>query len=88
MNQEMDNSKNDFLYPKASYQGKVTSNNPQNLVFNANLQEFAQKVAYICGLEMNGKIPPKQAYKEIKQLWRQLKTSKKQLLKASKHQDQ
>ncbi len=36
-----------FLYPRRRYQGSVK---PENLVFNANLQEFSQRVSYICGL--------------------------------------
>ena len=38
-------SKDEFLYPRSSYRGKVK---PENLVFNSNLQEFAQRVNYIC----------------------------------------
>ncbi len=80
MSQESDNSKNNFLYPKVNYRGELTPSNANNLVFNANLQEFAQKVVYICGLETNGKVSTDEAYKQIKQLWKQLKTSKKELL--------
>ncbi len=70
------NDKYNFLYPRNPYHGKVQ---PENLVFNANLQEFAQKVNYICNLETSGKIPPEEAYKQIKGLWKGLKKSKKQL---------
>ncbi|MDJ0680228.1 MAG: hypothetical protein QNJ18_10240 [Xenococcaceae cyanobacterium MO_167.B52] len=70
------NDKNKFLYPRHPYRGNV---HPENLVFNANLQEFAQKISYICNLETGGKIPPQKAYKQIKQLWKQLKRSKKEL---------
>lgn len=65
-----------FLYPRSSYRGEFT---PQQLVFNANLQEFAQKVGYICGLETNGKITSKEAFDQIKQLWKGLKDSFKEL---------
>lgn len=68
--------KSDFLYPRSRYYGKFT---PENLAFDANLQEFAQKVNYICGLETGGKISPDQAYEDIKGLWKQLKKSKKEL---------
>jgi hypothetical protein len=68
--------KNNFLYPRSSYRGAVK---PQNLVFNANLQEFSQRIGYICSLESNGKITPEESYQEIKSLWKQLKRSKKQL---------
>ena len=80
MSHQSNNDKDNFLYPKGNYHGEVTPNNPNNLVFNANLQEFAQKVAYICNLETNGKITSEAAYDRIKELWHQLKFSKKQLL--------
>ncbi|MBD2198906.1 MULTISPECIES: DUF7219 family protein [Calothrix] len=69
-------SKDDFLYPRSRYYGQVQ---PKNLVFNANLQEFSQRISYICNLETGGKIPPAEAYKQIKLLWKELKRSKKQL---------
>lgn len=65
-----------FLYPRARYRGEVK---PENLVFNANLQEFSQRVTYICNLETSGKISPEDSYQQIKTLWKQLKHSKKQL---------
>jgi hypothetical protein len=68
--------KNRFLYPRSRYYGQVK---PENLVFNANLQEFAQRVSYICNLETNGKLAPEEAYKQIKALWKQIKRTKKQL---------
>jgi len=68
--------RSDFLYPRSRYYGQVK---PENLVFNANLQEFSQKVNYICNLETSGKISPKDAYEQIKNLWKQLKQTKKQL---------
>lgn len=69
-------NRSNFLYPRSRYYGKFT---PENLVFNANLQEFAHKVNYLCALEMNGKIAPEAAYEEIKALWEQLKLSKHEL---------
>ena len=80
MTHQSNNNKDNFLYPKENYHGELSPNNPNNLVFNSNLQEFAHKVAYICGLETNGKISSKEAYDRIKELWHQLKSSKKQLL--------
>lgn len=65
-----------FLYPRSRYYGQVK---PENLVFNANLQEFAQRISFICNLETNGKISSEEAYNQIKALWKQLKRSKKQL---------
>ncbi len=71
-----ENEKKSYLYPRSSYRGEFT---PENLVFNANLQEFAQKVGYICNLETNGKIPSNQAYEQIRVLWKDLKSSMKNL---------
>ena len=71
-----DRDKEDFLYPRSRYYGQVK---PENLIFNANLQEFAQKVSYVCNLETNGKMSPEEAYERIKALWKQLKRTKKQL---------
>ena len=72
----MADEKSDFLYPRRSYYGQFS---PKNLAFDANLQEFAQKVTYICALENNGKLPPEEAYKQIRLLWKELKRSKKAL---------
>ena len=68
--------KNNFLYPYQRYRGEFT---PENLAFNANLQEFAQKVSIICNLETSGKLSSEIAYKQIKALWKELKESKKEL---------
>jgi hypothetical protein len=68
--------RSEFLYPHVRYRGPVK---PENLVFNANLQEFSQRISLLCGLESNGKLTPEETYKEIKSLWKQLKRSKKQL---------
>jgi sigma54-dependent transcription regulator len=70
-------SKDDFLIPRSTYWGKPTL---PNLTFNSNLQEFAQRVSYICNLETGGKISTEEAYTEIKSLWKQLKASKRNLL--------
>ena len=71
------NNKGSFLYPIKNYHGQFT---PDKLAFNANLQEFAQKISYICSLETNGKINSEDAYNQIKLLWKQLKQSKENLL--------
>ncbi len=65
---------NDFLYPRSRYYGQFS---PQKLAFNANLQEFSQRISYICALETGGKLTAMEAYLEIRQLWKQLKKSKK-----------
>ena len=71
----MDN-KTDFLYPRSRYYGQVKT---ENLVFNANLLEFAHSVSYICNLETAGKLSPEESYEKIRVLWKQLKRSKQQL---------
>jgi hypothetical protein len=68
---------NNFITPRGKYHGEFT---PQNLAFNANLQEFAQRVVLICGLETGGKITSAEAYEDIKKMWKELKASKKNLL--------
>ena len=65
-----------FLHQSNRYHGNFT---PENLVFNNNLQEFTQKVSYICSLETSGKLTPEESYKQIKSLWKGLKRSKKEL---------
>ena len=80
MSDSNSNQLNDFLTPRSRYHGEFT---PQNLAFNANLQEFAQRVALICALETGGKISSADAYNDIKKLWKDLKSSKKSLLKDS-----
>jgi len=74
-------NKDNFLYPTGKYRGEFT---PEQLAFNANLQEFANRVSLICGLETGGKISSDDAYEKIKQLWQDLKSSKKQLLDQSR----
>ena len=66
----------DFINPHSHYYGDV---HPENLVFNANLQEFTQRVSVIVNLETAGKLSSEEAYEQIKDLWKQLKSSKKQL---------
>jgi hypothetical protein len=69
--------KDSFFYPTARYRGEFS---PQQLAFNANLQEFASRISLICGLETGGKISSEEAYRQIKQLWKDLKQSKKELI--------
>ncbi|WP_008311516.1 hypothetical protein [Leptolyngbya sp. PCC 6406] len=70
-------SRDDFLNPRSRYWGEFSL---PNVTFNSNLQEFASKVSYLCNLETGGKIPPGEAYDQIKKLWKDLKRSKKALL--------
>ncbi|MDZ8138796.1 MAG: hypothetical protein RM049_26415 [Nostoc sp. DedQUE04] len=76
MAQSNSQDKNSFLYPRSRYYGKFQ---PENLVFNANLQEFSQRISYITSLETGGKLSQEEAYQQIKSLWKELKHSKKQL---------
>ena len=68
--------KENLLFPRSRYHGEFK---PENLVFNANLQEFAQKVGYVVNLQTSGKVASEEAYTQIKALWKQLKHSKKEL---------
>ncbi|MEH2163406.1 MAG: hypothetical protein V7K38_20810 [Nostoc sp.] len=68
--------KNSFLCPRSSYHGQIK---PENLVFNANLQEFSQKISYITSLETSGRLSPEIAFCQIAALWKQLEDSKNKL---------
>ncbi len=68
--------RSEFLYPHSRYRGDVK---PKQLVFNANLQEFAQRVGSIANLETAGKLSPEEAYEQIEGLWQQLQRSKQGL---------
>ena len=72
----MDKSLQNYLYPRARYHGLVR---PEQLIFNANLQEFAQRVGYISNLHTGGKVSSTDAFQQIHQLWQDLKHSQKQL---------
>jgi hypothetical protein len=69
-------SKEQFLCPRSKYYGQVK---PENLVFNANLQELALKIGYIANLETNGKISSEQAYLRLNALWCQFEFASRQL---------
>jgi len=61
-----------FSYRKNRYHGHFT---PQNLVFNANLQEFSQRVCHISNLQSKGKLSAQEVYELIEALWKQLEGS-------------
>ncbi|MBW4546384.1 MAG: hypothetical protein KME25_18345 [Symplocastrum torsivum CPER-KK1] len=61
-----------FSYRKKPYHGHFT---PQNLVFNANLQDFSQRVGQISNLQSKGKLSAQEAYELIEVLWKQLEGS-------------
>jgi hypothetical protein len=65
-----------FMNPPHRYYGEFT---PENLVFDANLQEFSHRVGIISALEKGGKISPIESFEQIESLWKQLKHSKNQL---------
>ncbi|OWY66498.1 hypothetical protein B7486_36565 [cyanobacterium TDX16] len=68
--------KDAFLHPRHRYRGNFT---PEYLVFNANLQEFAQEIGYIVSLQTNGKISTEEACRRIKAIWRELEISREEL---------
>ncbi|MEH1948390.1 MAG: hypothetical protein V7K77_15775 [Nostoc sp.] len=68
--------KNRFLYPRDRYHGKLQ---PNSLIFNANLQEFTQRVSYIANLETAGKLSPQIAFGQLEALWKELEDSKNKL---------
>ncbi len=68
--------KNEFLLPVSRYHGNFT---PENLTFNANLQEFATRISFIAGLHTGGKISSTEAYAKIEHLWSELRSSKQQM---------
>ena len=72
----MSEQSDSFLYPNNPYYGEFQ---PNQLAFNSNLQEFTQKISYICSLETAGKLTPSESYQQIKRLWQELKRSKTQL---------
>jgi len=53
---------------------------PENLAFDANLQEFTNRISIICALETGGKISPIEAYQQIRDLRTELDQSKQNLL--------
>ena len=46
--------------------------------FERALARFGDKVGLIAGMEVSNKITPEQAYQEIKELYKELKTLRKQ----------
>jgi len=66
-------NRTDFLFPCSRYHG---SDRPENLIFNAHLQEFSQRLSLISALQTNGKLSTEEALKQIQTLWQQLERSK------------
>lgn len=70
-----------MLYPRHRYRGEPWT--PQAAAFHNNLEEFAEQVGLIVGLQCNGKLSQEQAYSRIKNLWQQIQESHHQLFGAS-----
>lgn len=66
----------DFFYPYSRYYGKGV---PGNILFNANLQEFAQRIGYISNLHTGGKLSSEEAFEQVASLWHMLEVSKANL---------
>ena len=66
----------------SSFHGKDWT--PQRAAFHQNLEQFADRIGLIVGLQANGKISQEEAYEQIKSLWKTLKISKNDLLSESK----
>ena len=62
----------------SSFHGKDWS--PQRAAFHQNLEQFADRIGLIVGLQANGKISQEKAYEQIKELWKALKISRSDLL--------
>lgn len=54
------------------FHGRFT---PQNLVFDANLQEYAVRIGYISARETSGRLPAVEAFAQVQTLWEQLSQS-------------
>ncbi|MEB3882028.1 hypothetical protein [Lyngbya sp. CCY1209] len=67
---------NNFVNPRYRYRGP---DKPENFLFNATLQEFAQNVSYVAALQTGGKITSSESYEQIKMGFKQLKKAHKQL---------
>ncbi|MGB0285818.1 MAG: DUF7219 family protein, partial [Synechococcus sp.] len=61
----------------SSFHGEDWS--PQRAAFHQNLEQFADRIGLIVGLQGNGKVSQEEAYEQIKALWSQLKGSRKDL---------
>ena len=62
----------------SSFHGKDWT--PQRAAFHQNLEQFADRIGLIVGLQANGKISQEEAYEQTKSLWKTLKISKNDLL--------
>ena len=67
----------------SSFHGKDWT--PQRAAFHQNLEQFADLIGLVVGLQANGKISQEEAYVQIKSLWKTLKISKNDLLSEPNH---
>ncbi|MGF1491792.1 MAG: hypothetical protein ACFBSC_04925 [Microcoleaceae cyanobacterium] len=70
----------DFLHPYRRYRGEAK---PQNVLFNATLQRFAQQVETIVALETSGKLSPYESYQQIEQRLQAVQKSYRELKQRS-----
>ncbi len=70
------NLHSNFLYPRSLYH---TQFELESLAFNAQLQDFSQRVNYICSLQTGSKLSSKEAHHQIHILWKKLKMTRKHL---------
>jgi hypothetical protein len=66
-----------FAIPHRSYHGNLTD--PNDLIINQNLQEFAEKTGLIAGLASNGKITLDEAYMQIMEKLTEINSVRAQL---------
>ncbi|MCX6128970.1 MAG: hypothetical protein NTX25_07885 [Proteobacteria bacterium] len=66
---------------------KDSRQNPKDTMMDESLQSFASDVGIVCALEAGGKITPQEAYKQIKNRWKNLKKAKKALYPKDKELD-
>jgi hypothetical protein len=64
-----DTNHDQFIFPRSRYYGDFK---PEKLIFNANLQEFAQRVGYLANLQTAGKLSAGEAYQQLETLWHEL----------------
>lgn len=67
----------DFYAPIPPYSGPT--NDVADHILNDHLQNFANEVSIITGLESGGKMTPQEAYRRIKAAWKLIKKTKKSL---------
>jgi hypothetical protein len=67
------NARTNFIYAPSPYRGRIE---PRYVAFDAWLQQFAQRVSYICCLETSGKLPAEEAYRQLNCLSKQLKRNR------------